>query len=315
MRHFKIFILLLAMLPALSSCNYNSLVEQKQGVEQQWAEVQNQYQRRADLIPNLVNTVKGYATHESSTLEKVTQALLSAYRKDHEGVGDNLTVEADEQAGVVRMFLRKDVVEEVDNGQFGIAEDLPGTCYEEADGSGGFWSMEDGYLEPFHEINVDAGIANVTVTSGDDYTLCISSDATLGGYSLRWEVKDGKLKCIRSLLDEDFAGQNCCVIAMNRTFTQENPVISKKIVQAVQKAHSYMRDNSEEATKLLLEQGWNGGDYEMNVMLNNSLQFGLAQDFTQTTLTDVVGRYIRLGLITSMDNVDEVMELAWNPVL
>ena len=86
-------------------------------------------------------------------------------------------------------------------------------------------------------------------------------------------------------------------------------------MQAVQKAHSYMRDNSEEATKLLLEQGWNGGDYEMNVMLNNSLQFGLAQDFTQTTLTDVVGRYIRLGLITSMDNVDEVMELAWNPVL
>ncbi len=78
MRHFKIFILLLAMLPALSSCNYNSLVEQKQGVEQQWAEVQNQYQRRADLIPNLVNTVKGYATHESPTLEKVTQARAAA---------------------------------------------------------------------------------------------------------------------------------------------------------------------------------------------------------------------------------------------
>lgn len=69
---------MLAMLPALSSCNYNSLVEQKQGVEQQWAEVQNQYQRRADLIPNLVNTVKGYATHESSTLEKVTQARAAA---------------------------------------------------------------------------------------------------------------------------------------------------------------------------------------------------------------------------------------------
>lgn len=128
-------------------------------------------------------------------------------------------------------------------------------------------------------------------------------------------VKDGKLKCIRSLLDEDFADENCCVIAMNRTFVQENPVISKKIVQAVQKAHSYMRENPEEATNMLLEQGWNGGDYEMNVMLNNSLQFGLAQDFTQNTLTDIVGRYIRLGLITSMDDVDEVMELAWTPVL
>ena len=49
MRYFKLFLLMLALLPALSSCNYNSLVEQKQGVEQQWAEVQNQYQRRADL--------------------------------------------------------------------------------------------------------------------------------------------------------------------------------------------------------------------------------------------------------------------------
>ena len=78
MRHFKIIILLIAVLPAFSSCNYNSLVEQKQTVEQQWAEVQNQYQRRADLIPNLVNTVKGYATHESGTLEKVTQARAAA---------------------------------------------------------------------------------------------------------------------------------------------------------------------------------------------------------------------------------------------
>lgn len=78
MRYFKLFLLMLALLPALSSCNYNSLVEQKQGVEQQWAEVQNQYQRRADLIPNLVNTVKGYATHESSTLEKVTEARAAA---------------------------------------------------------------------------------------------------------------------------------------------------------------------------------------------------------------------------------------------
>ena len=79
---------------------------------------------------------------------------------------------------------------------------------------------------------------------------------------------------------------------MNRTFVKENPVISKKIVQAVQKAHSYMRDNSEEATQMLMDQGWNGGNYEMNVMLNNSLQFGLAQDFTEVSLKDVVERYV-----------------------
>ena len=58
----------------------------------------------------------------------------------------------------------------------------------------GFWTMEDGYLEAFSEIDIDAGIANVTVTAGEDYTLFISSGATLGGYSLKWEVEDGVLK-------------------------------------------------------------------------------------------------------------------------
>jgi len=52
---------------------------------------------------------------KSYMLEKITQALVSAYKKDHEGVGDNVTVEADEEKGSVRMFVKKDVVEEVDN--------------------------------------------------------------------------------------------------------------------------------------------------------------------------------------------------------
>lgn len=68
----------IAIALSLSSCNYNSLVEKQQSVEQSWAEVENQYQRRADLIPNLVSTVKGYATHESATLEKVTEARAKA---------------------------------------------------------------------------------------------------------------------------------------------------------------------------------------------------------------------------------------------
>lgn len=66
------------MAAGLSSCNYNSLVEKQQGVDQAWAEVENQYQRRADLIPNLVATVKGYATHEEETFEKVTEARAKA---------------------------------------------------------------------------------------------------------------------------------------------------------------------------------------------------------------------------------------------
>ncbi len=109
--------------------------------------------------------------------------------------------------------------------------------------------------------------------------------------------------------------RTCCVMAMNGTFVKENPTIAKKVAQAVQKAHSWMRDNSDEATKVLMDMGWNGGNYEMNIMINNSLQFGLSDEFTGETLKDFIGRYIRLGLITSMDNADEVLKLAWSPIL
>lgn len=57
---------------------YNTLVKLGQGVETAWADVETQYQRRADLIPNLVNTVKGYAAHEKETLEGVVKARSEA---------------------------------------------------------------------------------------------------------------------------------------------------------------------------------------------------------------------------------------------
>lgn len=58
--------------------SYNSMVTLEEGVSGKWAQVENQYQRRADLIPNLVNVVKGYAAHEKSTLEGVIEARAKA---------------------------------------------------------------------------------------------------------------------------------------------------------------------------------------------------------------------------------------------
>ncbi|RJF97952.1 LemA family protein [Noviherbaspirillum saxi] len=62
----------------LGGCGYNDFQDKDERVKAAWGEVVNQYQRRADLIPNLVNTVKGYASHERETLEAVTRARAAA---------------------------------------------------------------------------------------------------------------------------------------------------------------------------------------------------------------------------------------------
>ncbi len=63
---------------SFSSCGYNSMVTLDEQVQSQWAQVQNVYQRRADLVPNLVNTVKGAANFEQETLTKVIEARAKA---------------------------------------------------------------------------------------------------------------------------------------------------------------------------------------------------------------------------------------------
>jgi len=72
---------------------YNSLVGQDEAVSTQWAQVQNAYQRRADLIPNLVATVKGYATHEQETFTQVTEARAKATQATVTVSPDDLTPE------------------------------------------------------------------------------------------------------------------------------------------------------------------------------------------------------------------------------
>lgn len=76
MRAFGFAALLLAT-PLLTGCGYNTIQSRDEGVKAAWSEVLNQYQRRADLVPNLVNTVKGYAAHEEEVFTKVTEARAS----------------------------------------------------------------------------------------------------------------------------------------------------------------------------------------------------------------------------------------------
>lgn len=82
----KYLIILLGAL-TLSSCGYNSMVEKDESISKAWASVETQYQRRSDLIPNLVSTVKGYADFEQSTLTQVIEARSKA---------TSITLKADE---------------------------------------------------------------------------------------------------------------------------------------------------------------------------------------------------------------------------
>ena len=80
-RRTMLWVCLAFLAPLLSGCSYNRFVGQEEAIKQQWAQVENQLQRRNDLIPNLVETVKGYATHEESVFKEIADSrskLLAA---------------------------------------------------------------------------------------------------------------------------------------------------------------------------------------------------------------------------------------------
>ena len=90
----------LASTLTLSGCGYNTLQVKDEAVTAAWSEVQNQYQRRADLVPNLVNVVKGYAKHEEQVLTEVTQARanVAGLKVDREVLEDPVLFEKYQQA-------------------------------------------------------------------------------------------------------------------------------------------------------------------------------------------------------------------------
>src|ERR671923_1755562 len=84
-----VHVLALALLgSSLSGCSYNKFTTQEEAIKAQWAQVQNQLQRRNDLIPNLVETVRGYATHEESVLKEIadSRSRLLAARSPEETI-------------------------------------------------------------------------------------------------------------------------------------------------------------------------------------------------------------------------------------
>ena len=111
----------------LTGCSYNKLVSQEEAVKAQWAQVQNQLQRRNDLIPNLVETVKGYATHEEGVFKEIAESrskLMGAKSPD-----ETIAAANQQTSALGRLLL---VVENYPNlkanEQFnGLMDELSGT--------------------------------------------------------------------------------------------------------------------------------------------------------------------------------------------
>jgi len=91
---------ILALVPAATGCGYNDVVDRDQAVKGGWAEVENQYQRRADLVPNLVRTVQGAANFEKGTLEAVVvaRAKVGSMQVDSSIIDDPEKLKKFEQA-------------------------------------------------------------------------------------------------------------------------------------------------------------------------------------------------------------------------
>ena len=105
-------LLLLLLAALLSGCGYNQIQQKDEAVKAGWSEVLNQYKRRADLIPNLVNTVKGYAAHERETLDRVIEARNRA-QASHGAVGEQ---SADERQLVDAAVALHDLVGDAGEG-------------------------------------------------------------------------------------------------------------------------------------------------------------------------------------------------------
>ena len=198
-------------------------------------------------------------------------------------------------------------------------EDLKGTNISVPNGIGASdynitsLMLDDDGIDPKTDVNLVQVTADACVIAMENGDISAALLSDVYAYGM---VKEGKLRCVSSMLDSDYSEVSiCCAISMNATYVKENPVHTRKLVQAIQKASCYMRENVEEATDLMLAEGLNKGDREMNIMINDSQQFGLSNAFTEANLRDIVSRYLRLGLITNMDDLDEVMELAWMPAL
>lgn len=200
---------------------------------------------------------------------------------------------------------------------YNTTEDLKGTSISTPNGIGNSdynitaMLLDADGINPLEDVNLTPVETSACVAAMQNGEISAALLSDTYAYKM---VQDGTLRMIRSLIDDDFTQLPCCVVAMNNKFRTENPIMAEKITECVKKGADWGREHPEEAVQMLLDDEKISGEFDMNVELWNTLHMGLTDEFTQKGLQKITEDYIRLGLITSMDDPAEVMEMAWNPM-
>ena len=176
MKRFLLYFAGLALLLTQSSCGYNGMVQRDSAVKGQWANVQSSYQRRSDLIPNLVNTVKGNAKFEQSTLTSVIEARAKA--SSVQISGDQLTPENIEKFQAAQSQLSQGL-----GRLLAVSENYP-----ELKASAAFQELQSQIEGTENRINVERNKFNALITDYNTFTRSFPNNLFAGMFGFKEKV-------------------------------------------------------------------------------------------------------------------------------
>lgn len=155
----------------------------------------------------------------------------------------------------------------------------------------------------------EAGVAVMAMQKGE------LTAALLGDQFAKQFVDNGTLRIIRSLtFDEDFKHETCCIHVVNLDFAEKNPITVKKLTRAHEAASKWMMENPEEAVKVLQENNWASGDFDLVLEIFKTYDFGVSDEATRETLIKTIDDYKKFGLIDKNKDTGEIMARIWDPV-
>lgn len=129
-------------------------------------------------------------------------------------------------------------------------------------------------------------------------------------------LADGTLRVVRSITtDEDFKDETCCIYAVARDLCENSPITVRKMTRAHEAARKWIMANREDAVRLMLENKWASGEFDMVLKFFNTLDYSVTDKVTEETLVKVIDDYKTCGILNRDFDTQEVLKRVWDRVL